>query len=209
MKEQIEQVNRFLGGAETVVIEAAHIYADQEPGDEQKIGAQIAAQISAGLEARARKALLIDNLNVAKSTLSKEAYLAQLKAWGFIPDDVFMETDLVAGVTEAGGLIDVIKQRRLVKVKNGEGLTKRFWDQDQEKMIGLVKKDGIPTCPALDALLYKRKSSLGQACVTILPGTYADQQIATQSIMKKAGISVPIANLFFNQTGGRILVLND
>lgn len=207
MKE-IEEINKFIDGAETVVVEAAHIYADKEPGDEQRIAAQIAAQVSVGLAARARKALLIDNLNVAQNTLNKDAYLAQLSAWGFIPDDVFMETDLVSGVTESGGLIDTIRQRRLVKIKNGEGLTKRFWNQDKGEMLTLVKKDGTPTCPALDALLYKRKSSLGSACVTILPLSYADQQTATQTIMQKAGISIPVANLYFDPTGGRTLVLN-
>lgn len=207
MKEEIDQINQYFQGADTVVVEAAHIYADKEPGEEQKIGAQIAAQISAGLAARARKALLIDNLNIAQNILDKDAYLSQLKAWGFEPDDVFMEKDMVEGVLEEGGLIDKIKENKSAKIKNGDGLTKRIWTPDG--MIGLVKPNGIPTCAALDAVFSYRKSLIGQGCVTILPESYIDQQKTTQEILTKAGISISIANLFFNQkTRGRTLVLN-
>lgn len=206
MKQEIDQLNEYFQGSETVIVEAAHIYADKQPGDEQRIGAQIAAQISASLNARVRNALLIDNLNVAQSILDKDEYLTQLSSWGFVPDSVFMEKDMVPGVIGTGGLVDQINEQKTAKIKNGEGLTKRFWTP--EGMVLLVKPNGIPTCAALDASFYKQKSSLAQACLTILPDGYQDQQKTTQTIMQKAGILIPVANLYFDQKGGRALVLN-
>lgn len=203
MKAEIEEINQYLGGAESVIIEAAHIYADKQPGGEQKVGAQIAAQISAGLNAMTRRVLLIDDYNIGQKTLDIDAYVAAVSGWGFIPDDLFMESDLV---TEAPFLVDRIRNRKSTKLKNWEGSGVRFWTP--HGIVGLIKPDGRPTCPALDALLYEKKATLGSACVTVLPIEYSTQQQATQSVMGKAGISIPIANLYFDQRGGRTLVLN-
>lgn len=208
MKEHIEQINDFLEGAETVVVEAAHIYADKEPGDEQRISAEIGTQISAGLSPRVRKLLLIDDLNITQNTLNQPDYLILLKEWGFIPDEVFLEKDMVPGVIGPDGILEKIKQAKSAKIKNGEGQTKRFWAPNPDRMIKLVKADGIPTCAALDSVFSRQKSTMAQGAVTILPENYMDQQRETQTIMQRAGIVLPTANIYFSPTGGRTLVLN-
>lgn len=203
MKQDKEKINSHLNGASSVVLEAAHIYADKTPGDEQRIGAEIASELSESFHATVRKALLIDDFNITAKTLDTGFYLEQLKSWGFSPDDVFMESDLVPAAPD---LVNRIKALKSAKVKNWDGRGSRIWSPNG--MVGLIKPDGRPTCPALDALLYEKKSRLAQAAVTVLPLSYADQQIATQTVMEKAGISIPIVNVFFDAKGGRTLVLN-
>lgn len=203
MKQEIDQINQYLNESESVVVEAAHIYADREPGQEQQTGALLAARISAGLKPGVVRTLLIDDYNVNGKSLDVKAYLSWLADFGYNPDHVFMESDLVSDAHE---LIKELKEKIPSKKlwaprndpwKQNHGLA--FWTKHDK--VFLVTSQNRPSCPVLDTALYFRKRKLGGEALTILPETYLPQQRAVKAIMEKLERQVPIVNLYFGPNG--------
>ncbi len=204
MKEIIQNIQEYIGSANAVVLEAAHIYADKQPHLEQQKGAVLATAVNAGLGIPTIRTLLIDDYNITEKTLDINAYLVWLTDHGYAPDEVIMESDLVPAAHE---LLEEIKDR--VPAKKLSTSKHDPWQSNGALglwtpvgKVPLLTSVGRPSCALLDASLYLRKSQLAQACLTILPQEYSSQQIATHAILKRINKSVPVVNLYFNSNNG-------
>jgi hypothetical protein len=203
MKELMQSIQTYMGTSNSVVLEAAHIYADKQPNCEQQKGAVLAAAVYSGVGIPAIRTLLIDDYNVSEKTLDINAYLVWLTDHGYAPDEVIMETDLVPAAHELLEEIrDTVPAKKLSTPKydpwqkNGAlGL----WTSVGK--VSLLTTGGRPSCALLDAALYLRKSQLAPICLTVLPQEYSTQQVATHAILKRISKSVPVVNLYFNPAG--------
>lgn len=207
MQKEIEKINGYLESRESVVVEAAHIYADKQPAEEQLTSALLASGVSAGLKARIVRTLLIDDYNVVEKTLNTKSYLDWLSDHGYVPDHVFMESDLVSDARElVKELKDRIPPKKFWIPKNDfrkQNHELAFWTR--ERKVFVVTRENRPSCPLLDAALYLRKSRLAAASLTVLPERYAPEQRATGAILEKLDRSLPIVNLYFSSKGRRIV----
>lgn len=171
---------------EKVVVEAAHVYADETDWSGQIDGARIGAEIAKEIGqsgALVRKMLFVDDFHPTKKLLDLEAFLSEIRGVGFNPDEIVYESGLVEDadeIAEEMARLNLAKKREngSIEFKHINGATHR---------IGLKKKDGKPTCTALDAALYLRKLHEHDQAVTVLPKSWEPQQEHTKGVLDLVG----------------------
>ena len=198
MKEILDQIAEYTKTAECVVIEAAHIYADQEPSDEQSAGALVASYLLEVIHAPTQKLLFIDDYHPRVSTLNIEAYKQWLAELGYPVDQIIHEANLVL---DAHQLVNKIKQvvpsKKLHPKKPNGSSSLGMWIPGGRK-VSLLTQEGKPTCNALDASFYLKKAEIGDVALSVLPKCYLTQQIDTLALLDRIGHKLPIINIFFD-----------
>ncbi|MFH1506602.1 MAG: hypothetical protein ABIE94_06495 [archaeon] len=183
----------------SIIVEAGHIYTDEQPGLEHKIGAMCGNLLSNYLElfgAEIKKWLFIDNYNPhfgnKPQDLDVESYIASLSGLGFAPDEVVYEADLVEKAKEIIGYLE--KKSYTSPYHNGKTVLQKgkilLYDPENEKYM----------CSLLDACLYMEKLEVADGCVTILDQQYTSQQKGTLTILKKIGVDTTKIFPFFYST---------
>lgn len=200
MKETLQHIREYTAAAEIVVIEAAHIYADKEPGCEQEASALLAAEVLSALDKSHHKMLLIDDIHIANSTLDVAFYKSWLEQQGYPIDEVVMESTLIP---DAHQLLNTIKAT--VPPKKLSTPKREAWESigsiglwTQAGKAKLTETNGAPSCVLLDAAFYLKKAQQGQASVTILPNSYQEQQLQTLSVLKKVNPDISVINIFYD-----------
>jgi hypothetical protein len=179
---------------EKIIIEAGHIYADQNPGEEEIQGAKIGASLSllfkqAGFEVS--NMLFVDNYNASQNTLDIDSYVNFLKSLGFNPDKILYEADFQS---DAQDIINHLEKQGVIYEDNG--IIKL-----QKKKIHLydTAKDKY-SCALLDAALYIAKQDSSDSSVTVLPLDYKSQQKNTMKILQALGVDTSSLKQKYFQT---------
>jgi len=182
-----------------IVIEAGHIYTNESPNLEHKIGATWGNLLSNYLElfgAETTKWLFIDNYNPQfeekLQNLEVTEYLDSLSQWGFDPNKIVYEADLVEHAKEVVGYLH--KQGYAGKHHNGKIVLYKG------NILLHDPKIGKYMCSLLDACLYLQKLEKADGCITILDKQYNSQQKGTITILKKLDVDVNTIFPFFYST---------
>lgn len=182
-----------------IVIEAGHIYTNEQPSLEHKIGATWGNLLSNYLElfgAEIKQWLFIDNYNPLfedkPQDLSIENYVKELSQTGFIPDKIVYEADLI---NQAKEIINYLEKKNYAgkHKKDKTALYKGkvlLYDSEKDKYM----------CSLLDACLYLKKLEQADSCITILDKKYIHQQKGTLAILKKLDVEVNKIFPFFYST---------
>ena len=172
----------------TVIVEAAHIYTNEAPGDDHQLSAHVGGTLSTLLGLlgySVQKWLFVDNYNPLFQeklvVLDEEAYKTQLLGWNFSPDHVVHEQDLVPAAKDVLG--HLVAQGHAYK----HPLTGNFLLQKGNINLYDPKKDHVK-CALLDACLYLEKGKQSDCSITVLEEQYVPQQKATMTILKKLGV---------------------
>lgn len=205
--ELLNDIAEYTKAVDIVVVEAAHIYADNEPGQEQQVSSLVASEVLACLNKPTHKTLLIDDIHITSPTLNLDFYTQWLAEQGYSVDEVVMESSLIQ---DSKQLLDqlraVVPPRKLVSAKkepwelNGSMAT-GLWTEVGK--VSLLTPAGQPTCNLLDAALYIKKAQVGETCVTILPtpdgqNNYVKQQLQTLAVLRRVRPDISVVNIFFN-----------
>ena len=176
----------------TVIVEAAHIYTNETPGEDHQLSAQVGSTMSNLLGLLGypmQRWLFIDNYNPhfqeKPIVLDEGEYCKQLQAWGFFPDHVVYEQDLVPAAKDV--LAHLVAQGHAYK----HPLTGNFLLQKGNINLYEPKRDHVK-CALLDACLYLEKVKQSGCSITILEEQYVPQQKATMTILKKLGIDTSL-----------------
>ncbi len=178
----------------SALIEGGHLYANEELTDIHYTSTQIALKVSASLREMGLATTLcafIDDYNAPDT--SATVNLARLEAQGFSPDVVFREKDYQ---DSAHAILATLVGCNRAKARSSTG----DWHLKDDSFAKLMTSHGRPTCALLDAALYCHKqATYGGVCVTVLPDTHAyrTQQNNTKTILRAAGKSIPLLNIYF------------
>lgn len=207
MKERLQNLIEYTESAEMVVLEAAHIYADKEPGTEQQVSSLVASEVLSILNKPSHKILLIDDIHVTNPTFDLEFYQQWLTEQGYSIDEAVMESDLIP---EAHQLLCKVKET--VPSKKLALAKRSGWEWESNRSVGLwteagkvplLTSSGQPTCNLLDAAFYIKKAQIGKTCITILPkpdeqSDYIKQQLQTLAVLRRVRSDISVVNIFFN-----------
>ncbi len=187
------------GKKSTMIVEAGHIYTNEQPALEHQVGATWGNLLSSYLMlfgAETAKWLFIDNYNPSiegkPQILDETRYVEKLTTWGFVPDKIVYEADLVS---EAKEVVKHLQQQgyagphhngRIVLYKGNVLLH----DPQSDKYM----------CALLDACLYMQKLKQADGCITVLDQQYATQQKGTITILKRMGVGTDSIFPFFYST---------
>ncbi|GEM_PF-1780904 len=180
----------------TIIVEAGHIYTNEQPTLEHQAGATWGNMLSSYLAffgAEIKKWLFIDNYNPQfenkPQNLDVAGYIESLSASGFAPDEVVYEADLVEHAKEV--VASLQKQGYASQHQNGKTILHKgnilLYDPQKEKYM----------CSLLDACLYLRKLEQADGCITVLDKQYDAQQKGTLAILKKLGVKTTSIFPFF------------
>lgn len=209
MKEiLLDELVGYSQDAGSMVVEAAHIYANKQPGLEQQKGVYLASKVCSGLTIPVTRILFIDDFNVSARSLDTKDYLAWLADQGYTPDEVVMESDLVPSAQELLKEIkDVVPAKKLSVPRHGPWQVNGalgLWTPVGK--VPLLTAGGRPSCALLDASFYLIKSKKGSVSFTILPHEYSPQQDATLAILRRINKFVPVVNLYFHLDNPNIII---
>ncbi len=181
-----------------VVIEAGHIYADQQPQEEHFKGAQVARAIQHQLNtADVKNWLFVDDYNPDTSRLDIATYQDQLASHGF-PIDRTVKESTVA--TWAEDIVEYLLWHGHA-VQDGNG------GAELQNGTGLYK-GGDYQCSLLDATLYLEKLGVADHAVTVLPATYREQQQKTADVLNALHVDQSqITRVYFDN--GNVYVPED
>lgn len=164
-----------------VVVEAGHFYAEEGVDDQVLAGVQVAANLLQLMvdffSLKPDQMLLVDDIGEKIEPFMIQAAIANLIQFGFEPEYVIYESQLVNKGKE---VIESLKQKGLAKDHQGRARLKQGW-------IPLQGKAGIadyPACEVLDTVLYQQKLSQWAGAVTILPHGYQEQQQKTKKVLQ-------------------------
>lgn len=187
------------GEKTNIIVEAGHIYTNEQPSLDHQIGATWGNLLSNYLTlfgSQITKWLFIDNYNPQfeekPQDLEIANYVNLLSEWKFAPDKVLYESDFVEHAQE---IVTYLQKQGYAK-ENHEGKTILnkgkilLYDPEHEKYM----------CSLLDACLYLQKLEQADGCITILNQQYASQQKGTFAILKKLNINVNRIFPFFYST---------
>jgi len=193
--------------AQSVLVEAAHVYGYQTLEEMHLHGAQIGAKVVSlvndlGLAAKAM--LFVDDYNWHQQP-SPKSYIQNPETFhnaylekGFKIDTFAHEAILAA---QAEAWVTSYIAEGIFKV-NKKGV---FLPLGHDGILWIVKKNHLNeakfTCEALDALCYINKSKLADLLITVLPVHYTKQQDRTKLLLKKLGYRLPILNIYFEENG--------
>src|SRR3989338_4556088 len=129
-----------------LIVESGHIYTNEQPNFEEK-----------------------------PQDLDIVAYISLLPSWGFAPDKIVYEADLVNNAKE---IVDHLqKHGDAGPHHNGRIIL------NKGKILLYDPGNGKYMCALLDACLYMQKLEHADGCVTILDQQYAAQQKGTFTIL--------------------------
>ncbi len=188
--DQIYLMNKALISmrASRVVLEAAHIYGHESPGEDHYLQMKIAAMLADTLKNSGFTVvnlLLIDDLHAGGIvSFDVENYLAEAAARGWQIHEVHLESNM-RELAEV--MVATMAQTAKVLKQNGSTVLGR-------KGIHLIRHNAVgelePSCAALDAAFTKLKLSNynAQATINVLPETrvYRRQQRNTRAILRAA-----------------------
>jgi thioesterase domain-containing protein len=188
VESTIDEKLESLKKAKSIIIEAAHIYTDNQSNWEQQLkDAQLAAEITQLLQEKGKKVtsmLFVDDLHPKEHTLNLKNFLSEITLAGFEPDEIVNETSIVP---KARKLVRKLLERNLARRKNDNSV----YLKKGKRKIGLVTKEGKPTCNLLDATLYIQKLQKAEGTITILPRDWQKQQ---EKAIKVANAALPDTN---------------
>jgi hypothetical protein len=173
---------------EKIIIEAGHIYTNQEVSPKHELGVKIGALLGNFFNALGYETenwLFVDNYNPQfeewPQDLDLAGYETLISHLGFSPDIVKFEKDLVG---EAQEKLEYLVQKGIAGEKKGGkimvfGTSAQLYDPTEDKY----------SCALLDACLYMQKLEQGSSALTVLPCTdqygnlYNSQQKKTLEIL--------------------------
>lgn len=198
--EILKEIAEYTKDANIVVVEAAHIYTDQTPSEEQSAGVLVAGTILEAISPPVRRLLFIDDFHPTESTLDIKAYQEWLVNLGYPVDQTLFESVLVSDAHQLLAKIkEVVPKKKLSYPKNDVWQSSPsigLWTPRGK--ISLITGQGDPSCSLLDASLYLKKAEMGEIALTVLPQCYLPQQLDTIALLAKAGHVLPIINVFFD-----------
>lgn len=178
------------------VVEAGHFYANDQITEEELHGLNIGTEVSKKLQDMGLvviPCLLVDNYNAPDIYSDKN--LSQLKQEGYPTDWVFWEREVTPDAKE---LLVKLSETNKIKSKRGNTYLK-------EGFSLLVDDKGKYSCTILDAGLYINKFYLSNGiCVTVLPEKFKPQQETTKRILKAAGYTIPILNIYYGNDSEKV-----
>ncbi len=207
-KELLNQISEYTNATGSVVIEAAHIYADQQVGKEQVIGAVLAAEIVACITRPIHRMLLIDDIHTKDNSLDLAEYRSFLTHNGFDIDELVLESVLNSQAYDLLRQIkEVIPKKKLWQPKNDfyESMALGMWTRNGK--VSLLDADHKPSCHLLDAAFYIDKAKKASLAITVLPSQYIPQQQKTLSILERINMNFNILNVFFDQSNPEIITI--
>jgi hypothetical protein len=182
-----------------IVVEAGHIYVNEVPSLEHKMGAEIGSQASKLFEMlgyKVQKWLFVDNYNPyfedKPIILDEQAYVDSLKDVGFSPDKVMYEADLVDKAE------DVLEHLIAENFASKHDLTGKYLLNKGNYLLYDPETNHY-SCSLLDACLYLEKAKVGDGAITIIDQQYTPQQKGTLTILKKLGVDTsPIVPIYYS-----------
>lgn len=194
-------------GKSKIIVEAGHIYTNEQPTLEHQVGATWGNLLSSYLAlfgAEIERWLFIDNYNPQfekkPQDLKVADYVSSLSQWGFTPDKVVFEADLVEPAKDI--IVRLQKQGYAGRHHNGKTVLHRrnilLYDPEYRGRNG--KESEKYMCPLLDACLYLQKLEQADGCITVLDQKYAREQKETLTILKKLGTDTTKVFPFFYST---------
>lgn len=185
-------------GTKKIVIEAGHIKAKVNPGNEQEQGVNIVVNMLESIPNSTHKTLLVDDRTTQLKSGDLTNYIKWLTDHGYKPDTVFLESELFKPAFELHHeLRDRYPHDFLMHMatrgrrSRGEGI------RTDAGLASLLTLSGEPSVELMDAALYLEKERLGDMSLTVLPEQYIDQQKKTLALLDKAQRRVPVAHVFF------------
>jgi hypothetical protein len=183
----------------SIIVEAGHIYTNEQPGLEHKVGAEWGNLLSSYLAlfgAEIKKWLFIDNYNPGFEEKPQEldaiSYIGLLSELGFAPDRVVYEADLTEHAKEILGYLE----KHSYAGPHHTGKTVLY----KGKILLYDPKTDKYMCALLDACLYLQKLEIADGCITVLDKQYATQQKGTLTILKKLGVDTTAIFPFYYST---------
>ncbi|MBT3814506.1 hypothetical protein HOE37_03965 [Candidatus Woesearchaeota archaeon] len=193
---------------EKIIIEAGHIYTNQEVNPKHELGAKVGALLGnflMGLGYETENWLFVDDYNPQfeewPQELDLNEYQKKLTGWGFSPDLTKFEKDLVGLAQEK--LEELLKTGVAGEKKKGGriviyGSSAQLYDPNENKY----------SCALLDACLYLQKLEQGDFTLTILPcfdqygNLYYSQQQKTFQILSHLDVDpTKILPIYFFSPG--------
>ncbi len=186
-----------------VIVEAAHIYTNEEQSLEHAISASIGGAVGYYLTTQGIENapwLFVDNYNPTfegkPSLFEVKDYIQSLIPYGFYPQKVVYEADLVVMALDL--LQDLIAK--------GQTWTNRKTGKVMLKDANVLLYDPAQNhlkCSLMDACLYMMKREEADAFVTILQQSYESQQQGTKRVLEKVGFDTTvIVPAYYTFTGG-------
>lgn len=181
------------GIEEKLIVEAGHIYTDEEPTTDHQYGAKIGGTIAnflTSLGYQVKKWLFIDNYTPrftgSEIILDESKYLEFLAKEGFTQDVMVYEASLTEQAQE--NISSLFEKNFAAKDSDGNICLNKGG-------IGLydAKRDKF-SCSLLDACFYMKKLKEADGAITILPWydnygkPYQSQQKKTLTVLKKLGV---------------------
>jgi hypothetical protein len=198
MKEHLHQIVTGIS-ATSVNVEAGHFYSDLQLREIDVMGIRIGNNVVSLMQElglHVGRCVLVDDFHA--EDIYTTSNLQQMAGHGFLPDVVYMEGSFQ---DQARSLLTTLEQRGHVKEKKGRKLLKA------DNIPMLQKENGDLSCSILDAAVYIAKhDTFGGIQVTVLPEedegkNYRRQQSYTKAILEKAGVSIPILDVFYDIDG--------
>ncbi len=185
-------------GTSKIIVEAGHIYTNEQPTLEHQIGAALGNLLSDWLAifgAEIEKWLYIDNYNPQyddkPQDLDETDYISLLTAKGFTPDKVVYETEFIE---HAKDVLEYLQKKGYAGLhNNGKTILYKgnilLYDPGSDKYM----------CALLDACFYSQKLKQADGCITVLDKQYVSQQKGTLTILKKLDVdTTKIFPLFYS-----------
>lgn len=198
--EILKEIAEYTKGANIVVVEAAHIYTDQNPSEEQSGGAIVARALLEAISSPTQRMLFIDDFHPTEPTLDISAYQGWLANLGYPVDQTLFESALVPDAHLLLAKIkEIVPKKKLSYPKNdGWQSSPAIGLWTPRGKVSLITHQGDPSCSLLDASLYLKKAEMGEVALTVLPQCYLPQQLDTLALLAKVGHASPIINVFFD-----------
>lgn len=175
-----------------IIIEAAHVYTNKPIGVEEELGAKFGSLLSTylGQSSHIEKWLFVDDYNPKFSEkheiFNEEDYVKIIGSFGFHPDKIFNESNLVE---RAKHVLDLLLGKGYAYTGDG------FVFLDNKKLYDISKDKYM--CTLLDACFYLEKMEQSNSCVTVLDKKYRKQQKDTMNILKILGKDIGCVKQFF------------
>ncbi len=175
---------------DSIVVEAGHVYANEEVIDEEvSMGVEVAVEFLGLLQSfwgvQPERLLFVDDLVTSSegSNYSQEEVtsfvsnvLRLMAMMDFVPDKVVHESWLI---DDGLMVIQSLQEGQKTKVHRDRLMFKKGWFP----LMGKGGQKDIPACAVLDAVLYQRKLTDFGGAITVLPKKYQDQQGKTKKIL--------------------------
>jgi|SRR3989344_3949917 len=205
IESKLGHIQSLVSGMErpAVIVEAAHIYTDEEPTIKHAMGAEIGGKVASfftqmGIDVQ--RMLFVDDFNAHNQDLDLPSYQRMISERGFSPDLLVMESTLEE---EADSIVRSLQDNGHTEInKHGAVILKKPYKRAKE--IVLKKSPGrgeTAACAALDAALYIRKNERAGISVTILHEEWREQQEDVRRVLEALGVDIPVLEIYYDDEG--------